>query len=422
MAQLPMYAAAVNSPSTELASDINATDTSIDVLDASKLPAAPNLVTVGGDETAETILYTGKTGNTLTGCTRGFEGTAKGWAAGSLAARNHTAYDYEAGRANIADLDTRVSNIVIPDGTTAQKGIVQLSDSADGTRSTVAATEKAVNDARVAAISAAASDATTKANAAQTAAQTALNSHANINAASSEAHGMRVRSGKLEYYDGSNWLAASSGIDLTTTVITYYVNASTGDDNNDGLSASQAFKTINKAVSLIPDIMNNGITINLAAGNYTENVVAKNKMGTGWFRITGPSSGGAIITGLVALNSINLPIVYLSYLSVLSGGDPAISVLLVDLLNMSSVTLTEVSTSVGVTTANSSVQMSNCTISNKNVAIQAATSSTIFSLSNTGSGNTTVLYATGASTIIKAGTQPTGTTAEITSVGGLIRS
>jgi 6-phosphogluconolactonase (cycloisomerase 2 family) len=93
----------INSPGTELAADINASATSIDVLDASKLPAAPNLVTVGSDETAETIRYTGKTGNTLTGCTRGFEGTAKGWAAGTQAARNHTAYDYEAGRANIAD-------------------------------------------------------------------------------------------------------------------------------------------------------------------------------------------------------------------------------------------------------------------------------------------------------------------------------
>ncbi|WP_145412531.1 phage tail protein [Paenibacillus xylanexedens] len=163
MAQLPMYAAAVNSPSTELAADTTATATSIEVLDASKLPAAPNLVTVGGDETAETIMYSGKTGNTLTGCTRGFEGTAKGWAAGSPAARNHTAYDYEAGRANIADLDTRVSNIAIPDGTTAQKGIVQLSDATDGTRSTVAATEKAVNDVRLAA----ASDATSKGNSAE---------------------------------------------------------------------------------------------------------------------------------------------------------------------------------------------------------------------------------------------------------------
>ncbi|WP_339306925.1 WD40 repeat domain-containing protein [Paenibacillus sp. FSL R5-0519] len=111
MAQLPMYAAMVNSPGTELAADITATDTEITVLDASKLPAAPNLVTVGGDETAETILYTGKTGNTLTGCTRGFEGTAKGWAAGTQAARNHTAYDYEAGRANIADLDNAVTTV-----------------------------------------------------------------------------------------------------------------------------------------------------------------------------------------------------------------------------------------------------------------------------------------------------------------------
>ncbi|AHV98976.1 polysaccharide deacetylase family protein [Paenibacillus sabinae] len=104
MAQLPMYAAAPNSPATELAAAITDVATTITVLDASKLPDAPNLATIGVDETAETVLYTGKSGNDLTGCTRGFSGTvAKAWAMGAQVARYFTSYDADAMRGNIEE-------------------------------------------------------------------------------------------------------------------------------------------------------------------------------------------------------------------------------------------------------------------------------------------------------------------------------
>ncbi|GIO63585.1 hypothetical protein [Paenibacillus cineris] len=109
MAQTPMYEAIANSPGTELSADISASDTTIAVLDASKLPDAPNLFTIGVDETAETILYAGKSGNNLTGCTRGFNGTtAKGWSTGAKVARNFTGYDHDTFIANIDELDQRV--------------------------------------------------------------------------------------------------------------------------------------------------------------------------------------------------------------------------------------------------------------------------------------------------------------------------
>lgn len=74
----------------------------------------------------------------------------------------------DAGVATQADLDTlreAVSKMDIPDASLTQKGKVQLSSKTDGTSEVVAATEKAVRDARVAAINAASTDATTKANA-----------------------------------------------------------------------------------------------------------------------------------------------------------------------------------------------------------------------------------------------------------------
>ncbi|WP_127538096.1 tail fiber protein [Paenibacillus illinoisensis] len=72
----------------------------------------------------------------------------------------------DAGVATQEDLDTlreAVSKMDIPDASLTQKGKVQLSSKTDGTSEAMAATEKAVRDARVAAVSAAATDATNKA-------------------------------------------------------------------------------------------------------------------------------------------------------------------------------------------------------------------------------------------------------------------
>ncbi|SEM85689.1 pyocin knob domain-containing protein [Paenibacillus sp. OK076] len=84
----------------------------------------------------------------------------------------------DAGVATQADLDTlreAVSQMDIPDASLTQKGKVQLSSKTDGTSETVAATERAVRDARVAAINAAATDAATKSNAAETNARDYIN-------------------------------------------------------------------------------------------------------------------------------------------------------------------------------------------------------------------------------------------------------
>jgi hypothetical protein len=101
-----MYPAQVNSPGTELAGAIDAAQDTIQVADGSVLPDGPNLLTIGTDEAAETILYTGKTGDELTGVTRGFQGTAQSWAAGTKVARYFTAYDHDAAVSNISELST----------------------------------------------------------------------------------------------------------------------------------------------------------------------------------------------------------------------------------------------------------------------------------------------------------------------------
>ncbi|MGG3278787.1 hypothetical protein [Paenibacillus solani] len=99
-----MYPAQVNSPGTELATAIDATQDTILVADGSMLLDGPNLLTIGTDEAAETILYTGKSGDELTGVTRGFQGSAQSWAVGTKVARYFTAYDHDAAIGNISEL------------------------------------------------------------------------------------------------------------------------------------------------------------------------------------------------------------------------------------------------------------------------------------------------------------------------------
>jgi hypothetical protein len=111
MAQTTMYPAKVNSPPTTITSDIGSGDTTIPIAEASYLSAAPNIAFIGTDTTGETILYTGKSATSgaanLTGVTRGFQGTAKGWSSGTAIARNFTAYDHDTFKSNIEDLDKR---------------------------------------------------------------------------------------------------------------------------------------------------------------------------------------------------------------------------------------------------------------------------------------------------------------------------
>lgn len=105
-----MYPGKVNSPPTTLVDAIDSAVTTITITDASVLPIAPNLATIGSDVDAETILFTTVTGNTLEGVTRGFQGTAKTWPAGTPIARLFTEYDYRALSDNINSMGTGQSN------------------------------------------------------------------------------------------------------------------------------------------------------------------------------------------------------------------------------------------------------------------------------------------------------------------------
>ena len=113
MALQTMYPAMSNSPQTTLAANLSAADTSMTVFDASVLPAAPNLCTIGTDESAEVVKYTTVTGNVLSGLIRGASGTtASAWVEGTIVARDFTSYDHDTFIDNINDLDSRIIDTI----------------------------------------------------------------------------------------------------------------------------------------------------------------------------------------------------------------------------------------------------------------------------------------------------------------------
>lgn len=118
-----MYRAMVGSPITTIATTISDSATTIDVVNGLALPDAPNLATLGSGETAEVILYTGKTGNTLTGVTRGFQGTARAWQAGTTIGRFLTAYDLNSIQENHETHLAEMANKVISQNLVTQRDV-----------------------------------------------------------------------------------------------------------------------------------------------------------------------------------------------------------------------------------------------------------------------------------------------------------
>ena len=103
-----MFKAQALSPETTLAAAIDAVVTSILLTDASVLlTTVPGIATIGGKEV---VRYTAISGNTLTGCTRGFEGIVQSWDAGTKVARTLTAHDIDAVNENLDEHQTGVAS------------------------------------------------------------------------------------------------------------------------------------------------------------------------------------------------------------------------------------------------------------------------------------------------------------------------
>ncbi len=107
--ELPdLYPAQVGSPYTTLAAPYTSGESTMTLVDATKLPTAPNIVCLAGDVAGE-FTYTGKVGNILKGVTA-LPGTpaATTWPAGTFAFRGIAAYDLNAIHENMVRTATYV--------------------------------------------------------------------------------------------------------------------------------------------------------------------------------------------------------------------------------------------------------------------------------------------------------------------------
>lgn len=141
--------------------------------------------------------------------------------------------------------------------------------------------------------------------------------------------------------------------------ITLYVNASTGNDNNDGLSSATALKTIGKAIEKAQKAIAAYITINVAAGTYTGNLTINNILASR-FVIEGPPVGGvAVINGMVQIN--NVPRIQINRMTISGGTYGVTGGLAVGEVRLTNVTIQNIS-SIGVFLEDTKAYISNCTI------------------------------------------------------------
>ncbi len=211
---------------------------------------------------------------------------------------------------------------------------------------------------------------------------------------------------------------------FTTADVTYYVNPSTGSDDNNNGSSGSPFKTIAKAVSMIPQIVNHTVEINLADGSYSEGITLAGYIGKGTITITGnmTTPTNVVFSSRIYVTRSTCLIQLRGMETTYTGGD-SISIernpgaVFLDKLVATNSTSTYAALYVSYSP---SVCIQNSTLSNHKYGIYAIGAARVFSYNNSGSNNTTGLCANG-STIMKGSTQPGGTTGEAIANGGVIR-
>ena len=128
------------SKTTQITEDISASAQAIPVSDIDFFPAPPNYATIGVENDAETVIYTGKdeAANTLIGCLRGQSGTvSNAWSEGSQIYHSLTSELMGNVVGNITDLSSGVlDGLELDDGSLlkwddANKQIVRAIDGVD---------------------------------------------------------------------------------------------------------------------------------------------------------------------------------------------------------------------------------------------------------------------------------------------------
>lgn len=207
----------------------------------------------------------------------------------------------------------------------------------------------------------------------------------------------------------------------TTTKDSYIYVAKNGSDDNDGLSSSTPFLTVGKAISIIPSYLSHNVTINIGDGIYNEDIELISIGGNKLITIKGNVNNiGNVKVNSVFINSCTSLVVVLGIETISSSliNFTCTNSVYIDLQKCKCITSSILA---GIRVSMCKCVISNCELSNRIVGIISDYNADVFSNNNTGSGNTVGLQATNNGTIGKYQTQPSGTTAENASRGGIIR-
>jgi hypothetical protein len=218
-----------------------------------------------------------------------------------------------------------------------------------------------------------------------------------------------------------SWLLDDYVPKSTTADLTFYVNPSTGSNENDGSSGSP-FKTIAKAISLIPQIVNHDVKIYLADGNYSEGITLTGYVGSGSINIVGnvTTPTNVVLSGRIIIKGVAHQ-VFIRGMKTTYTGNNSVEVAACPYTQFNYI-VAEASeaTYSGIYFAYSFAYVINSTFSNKKYGITSR-NSLVCSEANSGTGNTNGIAAMYGGTLGKNGSQPSGTTAEFIHAGGEIR-
>lgn len=209
----------------------------------------------------------------------------------------------------------------------------------------------------------------------------------------------------------------------TTQDMTLYVDGTNGDDSNDGLTPQTAFRTIQRAIDVLPRFIDHNVIIQLVDGTYNEDVRIIGFNGKGKLFIKGNNTNPTNVkvrsfaisqnTCLVEIMNCEVTATDAHAISISDSGTPVwVSRVIIQ---------TPSSVAAGIRLSFGVTRISQCTISNRYWGIIGHNLSRIHSYNNGGSGNTFALYIGEGSVLAKYGSQPTGTTNEHTWAGGVIR-
>jgi len=213
--------------------------------------------------------------------------------------------------------------------------------------------------------------------------------------------------------------------ELFGSASTIYVDAdadeeTTANDQNNGKEGNP-LKTITAAFKLIPNVCNSNITLNVAAGTYSENPVLQNKT---FNEVFTANFNGASVGYLSLYNVSGRPTqCNLNGLQCSSNSVANLRVSSCTGLTIDDFDLNGSGSIAGIDAKSSTITVSNTDFGTGfAVALAADYGGTVVSVNNTGNGTSSGLRARFGSVIAKSGTQPTGTSAnESVSSGGEIR-